>query len=70
MAVYKRGRNWCVDFTFHGERIREMIGPSRKTAQAVIAKKKAEIAENKFLDVRKDPDPVVLPQLEMECSAV
>ncbi len=58
MAVYKRGKNWCVDFTFHGQRIREMIGPSRKTAQAVIAKKKAEIAENKFLDVRKDPDPV------------
>jgi len=58
MAVYQRGKNWYIDFTFHGERIREMIGPSRKGAEKVIAKRKAEIAENKFLDVRKDPDPI------------
>jgi len=35
-----------------------MIGPSRKGAEKVIAKRKAEIAENKFLDKRKEPDPV------------
>jgi integrase len=58
MAVYKRGDNWYIDFTFHGQRIREMIGPSRKGAEAVIAKRKAEIAENKFLDKRKEPDPI------------
>ncbi len=58
MSVYRRGNNWCIDFTFHGVRIREMIGPSRKGAEKVIAKRKAEIAENKFLDVRKDPDPI------------
>jgi integrase len=54
MSIYQRGKNWYVDFTFHGQRIREMIGPSRKGAEAVIAKRKAEIAENKFLDVRKE----------------
>jgi integrase len=58
MAIYRRGENWYVDFTFHGKRIREMIGPSRKGAEKVIAKRKAEIAENKFLDVRKEPDPI------------
>ena len=58
MAVYQRGDNWYVDFTFKGQRIRESIGPSRKGAEKVIVKKKAEIAENKFLDVRKEPDPV------------
>lgn len=58
MAVYQRGKNWYIDFTFHGERIREMIGPSRKGAEKVIAKRKAEIAENKFLDVRKEPEPI------------
>jgi integrase len=58
MAVYQRGKNWYIDFTFHGQRIREMIGPSRKGAEKVISKKKAEIAENKFLDVRKEPDPI------------
>jgi hypothetical protein len=44
MAVQQRGKNRYVDFTFHGQRIREMIGPSRKGADKVIAKKKAEIA--------------------------
>ena len=58
MAVYKRGDNWCIDFSFHGQRIREMIGPSRKGAGKVIAKRKAEIAENKFLDKRKEPEPI------------
>ena len=58
MAVYQRGKNYYIDFTFDGERIRERIGPSRKGAQKVIEKKKAEIAENKFLDKRKDPEPL------------
>jgi len=58
MSIYQRGENWYVDFTFKGQRVRESIGPSRKGAEKVIAKKKGEIAENKFLDVRKDPDPI------------
>ena len=58
MAIYQRGKNWYTDFTFKGQRIRESIGPSRKGAEKVIAKKKAEIAENKYLDKRKEPEPV------------
>lgn len=58
MSIYKRGENYYIDFTFKGKRIRESIGPSRKGAEKVIAKKKAEIAENKYLDKRKDPDLV------------
>ena len=58
MSIYQRGDNWYIDFTFKGQRIRESIGPSRKGAEKVIAKKKAEIAENKFLDKRKEPDPI------------
>jgi hypothetical protein len=58
MAINRRGENWYIDFTFKGQRIRESIGPSRKGAENVVAKRKAEIAENKFLDVRKEPDPI------------
>jgi len=58
MSIYQRGNNWYTDFTFKGQRIRESIGPSRKGAEKVTAKKKAEIAENKFLDKRKEPDPI------------
>lgn len=56
--LYKKGKNWYIDFRFHGKRIREMIGPSRKGAEKVIAKRKAEIAENKFLDKREELQPV------------
>lgn len=58
MGIYQRGENWYIDFTFKGQRVRESIGPSRKGAEKVISKKKAEIAENKYLDKRKEPDPV------------
>ncbi len=58
MSIYQRGENWYIDFTFKGVRIRESIGPSKKNAQKVIDKKKTEIIENKYLDVRKEPDPV------------
>lgn len=58
MSTYQRGRNWYIDFTFKGQRVRESIGPKRKTANEVIAKRKAEIAENKYLDKRKDPGPI------------
>jgi hypothetical protein len=53
MAIYQRGKNWDADFIFHGQRVRKMIGPSRKGAGKVIAKWKGEIAENKFLDKRR-----------------
>ncbi len=56
--VYKRGENYYIDFWFHGKRHREMIGPSRKGAEKIIAKRKAEIAENKFLDKKKELPPV------------
>ena len=52
MGVYQRGKNWYIDFWFKGQRIRESIGPSRKNAEKVIAKKKTEIVENRFLDIR------------------
>jgi len=58
MAIYQRGKNWYIDFTFKGHRVRESIGPSKKNAQKVIDKRKTEIVENKYLDIRKDPDPV------------
>src|SRR5512136_91549 len=58
MSIYQRGGNWYVDFTFKGERVRESIGPSRKDAEKVIAKRKTEIVENKYLDIRKEPEPI------------
>jgi integrase len=69
MAVYQRGNNWYMDFTFHGHRVREMIGPSRKGAEKVISKKKAEIAENKYLDKRKELDQIKFHKFAKEYLA-
>jgi hypothetical protein len=69
MRVFQRGKNWYVDFRFKGQRIRECIGPSRKTAEAVIAKRKAEIAENKYLDVRKELKPLEFHAFAVEYIA-
>src|SRR5512139_870395 len=66
MAIYQRGENWYVDFTFKGQRVRESIGPSRKDAEKVIAKRKTEIVENKYLDIRKEPEPVAFHEFAKE----
>jgi len=66
MAIYQRGENWYIDFRFKGKRIRESIGTSRKDAEKIIAKKKTEIVENKYLDIRKEPDPIKFHEFAKE----
>ena len=54
--VYQKikGGNWYIDYFYNGRRVRQMIGPSKKLAQAVLNKRLSEVAENKHLDVKKD----------------
>jgi integrase len=66
MSIYQRGENWYIDFRFKGQRIRESIGPSRKDAEKIIAKNKTEVVENKYLDIRKEPDPIKFHDLAKE----
>lgn len=54
MAIYyKKGAYW-IDYYCRGRRFRERIGPSKRLAEQVLAKRKLEIAEDKFLDKRKE----------------
>jgi len=55
MGIIKRGDTYHIDFYFHGQRIREAVSPKKKLAEQALAKRKTEIAENKFLDKRQDP---------------
>ena len=55
MGVIKKGENWFIDYYFQGRRIREKIGTSKPLAELALKKRKVEIAEKKFLDVRKIP---------------
>jgi len=54
VGVYKKGDSWWIDYYAFGRRRREKIGPSKKLAQNVLRKKKLEIVENRYLDVKKD----------------
>lgn len=56
MAVrqYKKSGDYYLDYRANGRRIREIVGPNKKLAESIWHKRQAEIAENKFLDKRKD----------------
>ncbi|MBI4397812.1 MAG: hypothetical protein HY586_01650 [Candidatus Omnitrophica bacterium] len=66
--VFPHGNFWWIDITYKGKRCRERIAPlslganGKKLAQAVLAKRLTEIAENKFLDVKRDCK-VTFPEL-------
>jgi len=54
MSVFKKGKNWYIDYYYNGRRIREKVGPSKKQAKDVLNKRKTQIAEKKFLDVKRN----------------
>lgn len=45
---------YYLDYRVNGKRIREKVGPNKKLAESIWAKRQTEIAENKFLDKRKE----------------
>jgi len=55
MGLTRKDGNWFIDYYVRGRRKREKIGASKKLADQVLAKRKVEIAENKYLDVRSQP---------------
>ena len=54
MALYKRGNVWWYEFWYKGRRYREGVGHSKKQAESVLAKRKTEVRENRFFDVKKE----------------
>ena len=51
--IYKRGKIWYIGFSVNGRLMREAVGESRKFAELVLGKKRAEVREGRFLDVKK-----------------
>ena len=54
MGIYRKGDDWHIDYRVNGKRKREKIGPNKKLAESVFSKRKVEIAENRYLDIRKN----------------
>ncbi len=55
MGVFKKNESWRIDYYVEGRRKREKIGPSKKLAETVLKKRLVEVAEGKFLDIKKVP---------------
>ncbi len=54
MGIYLKGEDWYLDYYVNGRRKREKVGPSKKLAEIAFKKRKVEIAEGKFLDIKKE----------------
>jgi integrase len=55
MGIRKKGGSWFIDYRVEGRRKREKIGPSKRLAEQVLAKRQTEIAEGRYLDRKKIP---------------
>lgn len=53
MAVFKKNNEWWIDYYVNGQRRREKVGPTKTLAENALRKRKVEIAEGKFLDIKK-----------------
>jgi len=52
--VYRRGTIWCIDYRDQlGKRHREAVDTHKRVAEQALAKRKTEVAENRFLDKKK-----------------
>ena len=47
-------KTYYIDFYYKGMRKRERIGTSKKLAETTLSKRKVEIAENRYLDRKKE----------------
>ncbi len=55
MGVFTKNGNFWIDYYAGGRRKREKVGPSKTLAEMALKKRQIEVAENKFLDVKKEP---------------
>ena len=54
MGVYLKGNTYYIDYYADGKRKRECIGPDKRLAETVLKKRKVEIAEGRYLDIKKN----------------
>lgn len=52
-GVRKRNGKYFIDYRAGGQRVREIIGTSQKQAALVLSKRKVEVVENRYFNVRK-----------------
>jgi len=54
MGLFRRKDNWYIDYYVNGRRQREKIGTNKRQAEMVLQKRKVQVAEDRFLNIRID----------------
>ena len=54
MGVYFRQKAYWIDYYVNGRRKREKVGSSKSLAKAALRKRLTQVAEGKFLDIKKE----------------
>src|SRR6266852_4140099 len=55
MGLYKRNDTWSIQYFANGKRVRESIGLSKRQAELVLAKRKADIREDRYFPPTEKP---------------
>ncbi len=70
--IKAQDRNFYIDFSASGKRKREHIGPSKVLAETILKKRVVEVAEGKYLDVKKESrikfEDFAAEYLELHCK--
>jgi integrase len=54
MGVFKKGRQWYIDYYVKGVRKRKKIGPSKQVAELALAQVEVKIAKGDYLGIYED----------------
>ena len=55
MGLVKRGKYWCMRFTYHGRQVRRSTGTTdRRLAEAIVGKVRAQIIEGRFFETLEE----------------
>ena len=55
MGLVKRGKYWCMRFTYHGRQVRRSTGTAdRRLAEAILGKVRAQIVEGRFFETLEE----------------
>jgi len=54
MGVFKKGKNWYIDYYIKGHRKRKKIGPSKKLAEQVLKDVQTKIAKKEYLGILEE----------------
>ena len=55
MGLVKRGKYWCMRFTYHGRQVRRSTGTTdRRLAEAIVGKVRAQIVEGRIFETLEE----------------